>query len=494
MIDTNRLFPSSAPLLPPYRRDADVKLVPADADGLLFTPDWFASLVLVEIHPLTATEEGTLDALVPVLDYLAALGVNGIWLTPIYERGAGGNGYGNCGPHTLEPAIVGTADPKLGWERVAAFVSEAHRRNIRVFLDIITWGTVYAAPLYKEHPEWYRGEAWGGAAFDWQNETFRAWFTDVCVSNILKTNADGYRCDCEPVYSGYAVFAEIRARLLAAGRKIAVIAEESSERRGTYDCEQDGVTDWIDWSRGAQYQHPRAYYLEPDAKNNIVDCVKSGRLHGDPASQKNGCAGLCRYYTYCVSNHDFQNSLTECNRLVIGYQAVFAPYIPLWYLGTEIGMHAENSVIYFIPVDWTLLRNEENRAFLADVAAYLRIRRTYPDLFEVFPLHHRDVNLCKIEADTTLQAYARYAGSHAVLVIPRKDEEAERFSVSVPLQRLGLCDDVRDLYDLLTEERTAFTVEDHILHFTAEIKDRNSLAVLHLTTTAYREDGSSSVN
>ena len=30
-----------------------------------------------------------------MLDHLADLGVNGIWLTPIYEKGPGGNGYGN---------------------------------------------------------------------------------------------------------------------------------------------------------------------------------------------------------------------------------------------------------------------------------------------------------------------------------------------------------------------------------------------------------------
>ncbi|MCQ2432723.1 MAG: alpha-amylase family glycosyl hydrolase, partial [Clostridia bacterium] len=247
---------SNADLLPKWKQDSEVRLIRADEDGLLFTPDWFSSLVLVEIHPEIATSEGTLASMVPILDHLAAMGVNGIWLTPIYKKGPGGNGYGNWGPHTLEPAVTGCEDTEEGWRRVAAFIAEAHRRNIRVFLDIISWGVVHSAPLIGEHPDWFRGEAWGGAAFDWENEDFRAWFIETCIENILKSGADGYRCDCEPGFSGYRVFAEIRIRLLAMGRKIAVIAEESSERRGTYDCEQDGVTGWIDWSRGDQYQNP----------------------------------------------------------------------------------------------------------------------------------------------------------------------------------------------------------------------------------------------
>ena len=84
-------------LLPTYRPDEEVTLIPSSADGLLRSPDWTDELVLVEVHPETATREGTLESLLPVLDHLAALGVNGVWLTPIYEKGPGGNGYGQSG-------------------------------------------------------------------------------------------------------------------------------------------------------------------------------------------------------------------------------------------------------------------------------------------------------------------------------------------------------------------------------------------------------------
>ena len=86
---------NNAALLPPYRTDAETALIPADPDGILFSPDWVEELILMEVHPETATAEGTLTSLIRILDHAAAIGVNGIWLTPIYRKGPLGNGYGN---------------------------------------------------------------------------------------------------------------------------------------------------------------------------------------------------------------------------------------------------------------------------------------------------------------------------------------------------------------------------------------------------------------
>ncbi len=452
---------NNAHLLPKYRPDSEVTLVPAAADGSLTIPDWADELVLVEVHPETATREGTLESLADVLDHLAALGVNGVWITPIYEKGPGGNGYGNQGPHTLEPAVTGCTDTDEGWQRVRCFVEEAHRRNIRVLLDLITWGTMKNSALHRKHPDWFDGEAWGGAAFNWKNEAFCAWYIDVCVKNLLTTGADGYRADCEPMFAGHRIFRQIRDRMLEHGRKVMLIAEESSERGGAYDFEQDGVTGWIGWSRGEQYQHPKAYFLEGE---DIVDCIKSGKLHGSAASQRDGTSGQDKYYTYCVSNHDFQRSLVNGNRLVMGYQAIFAPYIPLWYLGSEFGMRAENQVIYFVPVDWTLLEKEENRAFCRDIGKYLRIRRTYPDVFAVWSMNHRDANIRKVDANTEITAYERYAGERRIVIVPNVNTAGKTYTVKLDAEADTA------MTDLLTGKTVAGTRENGVLTFEAEVE------------------------
>ena len=314
--------------------------------------------------------------------------------------------------------------------------------------------------LLRKHPDWFDGEAWGGAAFNWKNDEFCEWFIQTCVTNILVTGADGYRADCEPMFAGHRIFAEIRRRLLEQDRKVLLIAEESSERGGAYDFEQDGITGWLGWSRGEQYQHPKAYFLEGW---NIVDCVKSGELHGSAASQRDGTSGQDKYYTYCVSNHDFQRSLVNMNRLVMGYQAIFAPYIPLWYLGSEFGMRAENQVIYFVPVDWTLLERKENRAFFEDIAKYLRIRRTYPDIFAHWPMNHRNTNIRAVDADTELPSYERYTENRSIFVIPNGGDSSKTYTVRTVVPETDIT-----LTDLSTGQPHPFSRDGDTITFRAD--------------------------
>ena len=133
-IDNSDLLPE---LLPDDR-------VTLDENG---TPDWAAELILAQIRVVTATKEGTLEAAKRVVDHYAAMGVNGLWVSPIYEPGNGGNGYTNLGPHTVDPRITGTMDYAEGLERVADFVRYAHSKKVRVLLDIISWGTLKGSPI-----------------------------------------------------------------------------------------------------------------------------------------------------------------------------------------------------------------------------------------------------------------------------------------------------------------------------------------------------------
>ncbi|MDD4772580.1 MAG: alpha-amylase family glycosyl hydrolase [Eubacteriales bacterium] len=461
-------------LIPPYVPDTEVTLVPAEPGGKPMTPDWVKTLIMTEVHIETATPGGTFEAALPVLDHLAETGVNGIWVTPIYEKGPGGNGYGNIGPHTVEPALTGTTDPEKSWESVKNFVDEAHKRNIRVILDIITWGTVTAAPLFTEHPDWYSGTAWGNQAFDWTNEQFREWFISVAVENIIKTGADGYRCDCEPNYTGYSVFEEVRRRCAEAGRKILIIAEDGCRRKDTYDFEQDGVLNYTGWSRGEQYQTPKKFYID---QFNIVDSVKNGIAIGENSLQQRGRGGQYRFYTYCVSNHDFQYSIVNGNRLVLGYQAILAPFIPLWYYGEEFNLQAEKQVFYFVPVDRSLLDDYDNRMFFEDIKKYIGIRRSYPEIFEYYPEDHRDSNICAVDTEgTNLTAYARYAGDRGVIVVPNNNNEGKEISALVHVPFDDMFPGPADRYtvtDLMTGRIVAEGTRSETSSFDAVIKNEH---------------------
>lgn len=412
-------------------------LAPSDTSGKLMTPTWLDSAVMVEVRIDTASIGGGFKDSYDLIDFYASTGVNVLWLVPIYQRGPGGNGYGNVGPHTVEPALTGTEDMEAGWQVVREFVDYAHAKGVYILLDIISWGTMKSAALIEEHPDWFSGEAWGNAAFNWSNAEFKEWFISQCVTNIEVTGADGYRCDCEPFTAGYAVYAEIRKRLNEKGIYPVIMSEEGGERKTVFDCEQDGVLDYKSMDRGTLYRQPVNFFVDGYLK--MVTNTQSGLGLGAANRQNKRQAGAFRYYTNCITNHDYQRRDVCGNRLKIGYAAIYAPYIPLWYMGDEFGAEATNVVLYDRAVDFGLIDTDpEKGLFYEDVKQMLKIRRTYSDIFSYWPLNHRETNICLVEAEglTKLENYARFMGDRMILVVANHEEDNLGVtSVKIPFEQ-----------------------------------------------------------
>lgn len=455
-----------------YVPSENASLSKSYTDGIIETPDWADSLIIVEIRPDTASIGGTFAECYDLLDFYAEVGVNGIWLTPVYDKSEIGNGYSNRGPHTIDPKLTGKDNYEEGWQELAKFVAYAHSKGIYVFLDVITWGVVRGAPLIDEHPDWFNGEAWGNIAFDWSNKELYNWFKDTLINNIKVTDADGFRCDCEPYHSGYDMYREVRNTLADMGKKIIVICEDSCTRSGTYDFEQEGVFDYASTSRGEVYQKPVNFF--GDGLLNIVDCAKKGQATGYSVWQKNPVKrGTGKYYTNCITNHDYQLRDVCGSRINIGYSAIFAPYIPIWYMGDEFNASNLPGVLYDLYVDFSEAENEENAAFLEDVKQMIKIRRTFSDIFEYWPTNHRNSNICKVKTENlgSLQAYARYADNKAVIIAANNAAEACNGTVKIPFINAGI-NGYRHytVTDLMTGAIIAEGSKKDIKEFTAEIK------------------------
>ena len=416
-----------------------VRLLDTTGDGKIMSPEWIESLIMVELRPLTASNGGLLRDSYDLIDFYAELGVNCIWLTPIYEYGPGGNGYGNTGAHRIGENLTGESDQEKGWEEMKKFVDHAHEKGVYILFDVITWGVMKGTELTKTHPDWFSGEAWGNAAFNWKNEELKEWFINTCVSNIEKTGADGFRCDCEPNYTGYDVYGEIRTRLADKGKYIIIISEDGSSRRKTYDFEQDGVLWYEKRDRGGVYQEPLIWYI--DGGLDIVESVKKGTGLGAASVQNTKRAGKAKYYTNCITNHDYQKRIVLGNRLNIGYAAITAPFIPLWYMGDEFNCSWRPAVQYDMTVNYADADKDANRVFLEDVKRMIRVRRTYSDIFEYWADDHRQSNICAVNVRESrgLTAYARYAGNKAVLILPNNDKKADPYvTAEVPFEECGI--------------------------------------------------------
>lgn len=444
----------NANLIPEIVADTEVKLEPVPGKSPA-SPDWVKSLIIAEVNVETASPAGNFSGMDKVLDHLAETGVNGIWLTPINE----GHQYGNYGVHTLNANLTNREKVEERWRCVKEFVDAAHRRNIRVFFDVVSWGVTKTAPLCKERPEWFSGPsnpAWNGWTWNWQNPELNEWFASRLVDFILLTGADGFRADCAPAFAGYAPYRIARKRLLDFGRKIILFAENASEREGTFDFDQNAFI--------GPNKKPRMngdIFLE----KNIVDMGKSGEELGwidgtgkhPEKARENG--GQERFYSLMLSNHDSKYYTAKGNPIAFGYTMIFAPFIPIWYIGEEWNNPYSRKIppywLFANRIDWPEL--VRNREFYELVKRMIRIRRQYPEIFEYFPADHREANLCKVRTDRPelLQAYARYRNKSAVLIVPNNGNDAAAFRITIPYEEARIGEGSVTVTDLLGEKRLA---------------------------------------
>ncbi|MCI2934732.1 alpha,alpha-phosphotrehalase [Staphylococcus haemolyticus] len=109
--------------------------------------DWKKSVVY-QIYPksfndTTGNGEGDINGIIEKLDYIQYLGVDYIWLTPVYESPMNDNGY-DISNYLKINERFGTL------EDLETLISEAHKRDLKVMLDIVINHTSTEHRWFKE--------------------------------------------------------------------------------------------------------------------------------------------------------------------------------------------------------------------------------------------------------------------------------------------------------------------------------------------------------
>jgi len=173
-------------------------------------PDWAPDAIIYEIFVKQFTPEGTLKGVIEKIPYLKSLGINCIWLMPIFESPTE-NGYGVTDFYRIAPQY-GTVDD------FKELIEKSHQAGIRIMLDFIANHTSdqhrYFVSAFKNpfsvFRDFYKWNSPDEANPFYQYDFFNDWdrlpnlnFDNPQVRQFILENAaywanfgvDGYRCD-----------------------------------------------------------------------------------------------------------------------------------------------------------------------------------------------------------------------------------------------------------------------------------------------------------
>jgi cyclomaltodextrinase len=165
--------------------------------------EWVRDGVVYEIYPRAFSPQGNFNGITARLDNLKDLGVNILWLMPIHpigqekKKGTIGSPYAVRDYYGINPDYGTKEDFKN-------LITEAHRRGMKVIIDIVANHTSWDSVMMK-WPEFYEHDASGHITYphDWSdvaelnygNAKLRRYMTDMLKYWIREFDLDGFRCD-----------------------------------------------------------------------------------------------------------------------------------------------------------------------------------------------------------------------------------------------------------------------------------------------------------
>ena len=214
---------------------------------------WFKDAIIYQIYPRSFKDSnndgmGDILGIISKLDYLKELGINCVWLSPVYESPMDDNGYDISDYKKIYETFGTMDDFKL-------MLDEMHKRGIRLIMDLVANHTSDEHEwfieskknkdnpyrdyyIWKDKPNNWTGFFGEGAweyveecdsyylhlfgkkqpDVNWENEKVREAYKDI-LKFYLDMGVDGFRCDVINLISKDQRFKNGRNPLILVGKK-----------------------------------------------------------------------------------------------------------------------------------------------------------------------------------------------------------------------------------------------------------------------------------
>ena len=303
---------------------------------MLHHPDWSRRAVLYEMNVRQLTPEGTLRAATGRLAFLRELGIDIVWLMPVYPIGIEGR-KGSLGSYYSIRDYC-AVNPEMGtMADLDAFVATAHGLGMRVILDWVANHTARDARWIAEQPaDWYERDAEGRPAVPWDwTDTAKLNYANRAVWEAqaeamafwLREHAiDGFRCDMAMLVP-IEFWNETTRKLRAIRPDLFMLAE--AEETNLFD--QGAFNACYAWQMG--------HLLEDVARQQVRVTALRDYLYADRGRYPDEAMRLA-----FTSNHD-ENSWSgsefarfgDAREAMTLFTFVVPRGLPLIYTGQEFG-------------------------------------------------------------------------------------------------------------------------------------------------------------
>ena len=309
-------------------------------------------IAMYQVNPRVFAPENSLNAVAARIDSIRDLGVNIMWIMPIYPIGIE---KGKNSPYCISDykAIApefGTIDDFKNLAKVC------HEHGMGIILDWVANHTAWDHPWVKEHPDWYTRDAqtdtiicpqpwnWEDVAdLNYDNKDMREAMIDAMKFWIVEVGIDGFRCDvADGVPADFWKDAIDQLRAAAGDRKILMLAEGKNVDNFTIGG--------FDMNYGWDYKDELVKVFKGAPASNLIKADKA-EYDSLPAGKVK-----LRFTT----NHDHSTEATPCVEFtndrgaMAAYVASIFPHGgALIYGSQEVGYPEPINFFKYVPVDWT---------------------------------------------------------------------------------------------------------------------------------------------
>lgn len=329
------------------------------------TPLTVRNLTCYQVFVRQHSEAGNFAGVLADLDRIAALNVDILYLMPIHplgqlnRKGDVGSPYAIADYREIDPAY-GTKD------EFQTLILEAHRRGLRVMMDIVLNHTAPDHVYVKTHPEWYYHKADGSLGnrvgnwtdiidFDYASPELWTELKDMLKGWALM-GADGFRCDVASLVP-LNFWKQIRAEIRKLNPDFLWLAESSHKefisnlrQAGFNACSDGELMQAFDVNYDYEFDHEFREVLE--RKRPLSDWMNIMKLQE-----------VIYPLNYCklrsLENHDTQRlfSVVTDRDEVRNWTAAsfFEKGMAFVYAGQEAWNTAAPSLFTRDPIDWSTL-------------------------------------------------------------------------------------------------------------------------------------------